>query len=96
MAKNSRQTRTIYRDAKSGRFAKKSSWKAAKSRGSSRFKRERVNTPKIEKVAPKIIGGGGGGDGEVGGGTGVAFPPPEFNEDDYFDEDYEAEEEDEY
>lgn len=40
----------IYRDSKTGRFAKKSTWQRSKSKGGTRYKRER---PKVRRKEPK-------------------------------------------
>jgi hypothetical protein len=44
---------TIYRDTKTGRFAKKSNWRKAKRRGSKRFKREYVRRKPKRDVTPR-------------------------------------------
>jgi hypothetical protein len=46
--------RTIYRDTKSGRFASKKAWKQGKSRGSKRYKRERIKAPVKKRKFPPV------------------------------------------
>lgn len=76
---------TRYRDTRTGKLVKKSTWKRAKSRGSSRYKRESIKKKRV------IIGGEPH---PIKPPTepGIPFPIP----DDFFDEGYEAEQEDEY
>lgn len=47
-----RRTRTVYRDSKTGRFVKRSTWKRSKAKGGKRYKRERVKAPKRKPPIP--------------------------------------------
>ena len=49
-----KKTRTIYRDSKTGHFAKKSTWQRSRAQGGDRYKRERIKIGKKKPPKPPL------------------------------------------
>jgi hypothetical protein len=47
--------RTIYRDSKTGRFAKRSTWQRSKGHGGTRYKQETVTIPVKRRHIPPVL-----------------------------------------